>query len=133
MGKGPENFFPGRGVGGSGDIENSGKDAPQVAIQRGDILVKGDRSDGGGGIAPNARQLPQLGQVAGQLSAKLTDDDLGGAMQVAGAAVVAQALPGRENALFGGGGQGLKVGELFQPALIIGDDGFNACLLEHDF
>ena len=83
--------------GGQGHIRLAGKQArnhPQnVSIDGGNPQPEGDRTDRTGGVLPDARQLPQRGKVGGQPAAEPLHYDLRGMLEVAGAAVVAQALP----------------------------------------
>ena len=57
----------------------------------------------------------------------------GGTVEVAGAGVVAETFPEFEDAGQRGTGKGGGSGKSFQPTLVVGDDGFDAGLLEHDF
>ena len=54
-------------------------------------------------------------------------------MQEAGAAVVAEAAPGGEDFVFGGGGEGFDGREFLHPVGVVFEDGGDAGLLQHDF
>ena len=112
--------------------KDAAQDALQVAVQGNGIVAEGDAGDGGCRIVPHARQQQQPLRSAGQLPAQLLDDVAGGLMEVAGASVVAHPLPGLEHPVQVRFGQGLHRGEGGQEAVVVGQDGLNARLLQHD-
>jgi len=57
---------------------------------------------------------------------------LGEFVEIAGARVVAEAFPKFEDACFGRGGEGGEIGEGFEPAGEVGQDGFDLRLLQHE-
>ena len=61
------------------------------------------------------------------------DDFLSAGLEVAGSAVVAEALPAAQNLLGFGGGEGLDCWEMVEEAFEVGDDGEYLSLLEHRF
>lgn len=63
----------------------------------------------------------------------LVHDRLGTFMQQVGAAVVAESLPEVQHVVYRGGGEALDIGEAVKEAVVIGNDGGDGGLLEHDF
>ena len=53
--------------------------------------------------------------------------------QISGARIIAEALPGMENIILGGGGQDSDGRKAPQPFIIIWNDSRNLGLLEHEF
>ena len=51
---------------------------------------------------------------------------------MAGARVVAEVLPGLEDVVLAGPCEGLHIGEALEKPLVVGDDGVDPGLLEHD-
>ena len=68
-----------------------------IAIEDCDALAMSLREDGGGGAAADAGQRDELLQRARQLAVVICDTGLCGALQVAGAAVVAEPGPAGEH------------------------------------
>jgi hypothetical protein len=56
----------------------------------------------------------------------------GSRTEVSGARVIAKALPGAKDLLFGSSRQGGEIGETPQPLIIIREDGGDLRLLEHE-
>ena len=54
-------------------------------------------------------------------------------MQIARAAVIAQAAPGCEHLLLRRGGQAFDGGKTLQKKMVVGNNGFHPGLLQHDF
>ena len=82
---------------------------------------------------PHAGQGEDVGVGAREDAAVAFHDHAGGGLNVAGAAVVAEALPRLEQVLLGRGGDGGHVGEAFHPAQEIPDAPVHLRLLHHDF
>jgi len=61
------------------------------------------------------------------------DDFLCGTVEIARAGVVAEAGPGFEDGGFGRSGEGANGGKSGEETLVVGEDGGDAGLLEHDF
>lgn len=133
LGEGPEGFLGVGGVDGGVDEAESGEDAGDVAIEDGGAGVVGDGGDGTGGVSADPRELQQVGDVVGDVAGVVGDDGFGGGVEVAGAAVVAQALPEGEYFLFVGVGEVLDGGAGGDEAGEVGQDGGDLGLLEHGF
>ena len=106
--------------------------ALDVAVQYRAAFVLGQRADRGGGGTADAGQFEYLFELARKFAVMFFDDDLRGAMQVAAARVIAEAAPVREHLLFGRGGECGDGRERCDEALVIGDDGGDLRLLQHD-
>ena len=102
---------------------------PSTAATR---LPKAMLSDRPGRVGAHAGQLPEIVHLGGDHAAGSAHDDAGRLMEVAGAGIVAEALPGLEDAVLAGPGERPHVGKLLQEPLVVGDDRVDAGLLEHD-
>ena len=122
---------------GCGDVigagEKPGHHAQNISVHRRLRQTEGDGRDGARGIVPDARELPQLGRRGRQLAAVMFREEQSGFPEIAGAAVITEALPELQQAVLRNGGQRRNIRELSQEALIIGNHGFDARLLQHDF
>ena len=74
-------------------IQQARENADHIAIKNRDRAPKGDAGDGAGGIGSDAGQLEQSLDLRRHFAAELARNDVGGAMQIAGAAVISQAFP----------------------------------------
>ena len=111
----------------------AGEQAFDVAVEDGFFLAEGEDGDGGGGAAPHALERLQPGTVARELPAVLIHDLPRGVVQVARAAVVAEAGPQREYVVIGSGGEAFDIGKAGEEARVILQDGGDLRLLQHDF
>ncbi len=131
-GAGPHVLVEESGAGGCGVVKDAGEDALDIAIDEGFGKVKGDGCDGPGDVGADSGEGAEDSGVGGEAAVVVGGDGDGELVEVAGAAVVAEALPGFEDIQFGGAGKVGPVGEPLHPALVVGDDGGDAGLLEHE-
>ncbi len=108
------------------------EDAPDVGVDDGERPAVGEAQDGGRGVGPEPGQPPERRFLIGDLAAVLPDDGSGRGVQVPGPLIIAQPLPFPEDLPQRGPGQAPHVGEDPEPALVVGDDGRDGRLLEHD-
>src|SRR5690606_15312418 len=92
----------------------------------------GDARDRAGGVVADAGERAQRVEVVGQLAAVALADQPGGAVEVAGAGVVAEPLPRLEHVVERRVGERGERREALDPALVVRDRGLYARLLEHD-
>ena len=114
------------------DREHPGHDPGDVAVDQRRRLAERDRRDRAGGVGADARHLAQAGGVAGQAAAEPRDHLGGAAVQVAGARVVAEPGPRREDVVEGRRRQVGDRREPGHPPLPVRDDGRDPGLLQHD-
>jgi hypothetical protein len=114
------------------DGEDAREHPGDVAVDQGRALAVGDRRDGAGGVGADAGHLAQGRRSARQRAAVALDDVAGAAVQVAGAAVVAEPGPVGEHVVEGRVGEALHRREAPHPALPVGDDRGDPRLLQHD-
>lgn len=132
LGEGPEGRGGGGGIAVEGGIgEEAGKEADDVAVDHSDGEAAGDAADGGGGVGADSGQAGPVFRSDGGGGAG--GEGLGEGVEEAGAAVIAEALPGFEDFLRRGGGEGGKVGEALHPAGEVGENGGDLGLLKHEF
>ena len=113
-------------------IEDAGDDPFHVGVDAGHGQVEGDAGDGGRGVGADTGQGADGFGIGREDAAVFLHDQTGGGQQVAGTGIVAQALPGVQHLLLGGGGQGVQVGEALHPAQKVADAALHLGLLEHD-
>nr|AAO59965.1 GreA [uncultured bacterium] len=111
--------------------ECSGQHPFDVAIEDGHPLAEAERGDGCRGGAPDTGQRGQHLAAARELAAMLHHHRLRTAVQVARAAVVAQAAPEREHVVQRRRGQRLHVGKTLQEPGVVVDHGDHLRLLQH--
>ena len=115
---------------GLGMIAEAGEDPNDVSVNNGGGVILCDGSDGGGGVGADAGEgLPFVGGLGGL---RELDECLGEFVEIAGAAVVAEAFPVFKDGFGGGMGKGFEVREVPHPALEVGQHGFDLSLLEHE-
>ena len=124
-----EGFIGGVAVGG----EHAAEYAFYITVEYGFALVEGEGGDGGGGTAADAAQAFELQTAAGKLPAELFDHLAGGFVQIARAAVIAQARPQAEHGFLFGGGQCGNIGEGSDKTRVVVEHGGDLGLLQHDF
>ena len=111
-------------------VGEAGEDAHDIAVHDCGGIVLRDGADCGGGIGADAGQgLPFLG--SGRLWIE-RDVFLREFVEIAGAAVVAEAFPVFEHIFSGCFGKGFEVGEAFEPAIKVGQHRLDLCLLRHE-
>lgn len=118
-----------------GVVKQAGKDAGHVAIDDGFGKAKGEAGDRASGVGADARKGEDGFRLAGEDACVVADDGLGEFLEVACAAVVAEAFPGAEDGRLASAGEGFEVGESGEPALVVAavEDGSDLGLLKHEF
>lgn len=116
-----------------GNIEEAGNQPARVRFDNGDGSIESESGDGVGGIAADTGKFTNGIDVAGKDSTMSILHDFGGGMEMARAIVIAEALPGVKDCVFGGMSEGGDIREQSEPFIIIGNDGRDLGLLEHDF
>src|SRR5262245_19784508 len=76
------------------DAEPALENAGGVGVDDGLVQAVGDAQYGASRVAADAGQLTYHLRIGGQAAAVLVDDDAGSPLQVAGACVVTEAVPG---------------------------------------
>ena len=115
-----------------GNVGHTGRHAQYVSVHSGHRLSKGDGGHRAGGVLPDAGQLHKLLTGIRKASAMLLHNDPRRFLQVAGAAVVAQALPKLHEFFLFHRRQSLHRGQSLHPARIVGDHRRHTGLLQHD-
>ena len=110
----PQDFASTFRVDGFAEIEQAGEDAGDIGVDDGSGSIESKAGYGAGGVASHTGQRGDGGEVVRQFSAVLCGDLLGGAVQVAGACVVAEALPDVQHVGFAGCGKGRKIRKPFR-------------------
>lgn len=113
--------------------KNTAENAFDVAVQDGFSSVESKGRNGGGGASAYAAERFQVFALRWKRTAELSDDLLRGFVQIARAAVIAQARPQRQHFVLRRGGKRLNGREFFQETRIVVQHGGDLRLLEHDF
>jgi hypothetical protein len=129
---GPELLAPGTRIDRCLQIDEAGEDAGDVRFDDRDRLFEGERGNGIRGISANSGELLNRGQVFRENAGVLFRYGNRCRPQISGAGVVAEALPGVQDVIFGSSGERGEIGEAAKPLFIIGDDGGDLGLLEHE-
>ncbi len=95
-------------------------------------MVESDAGHGAGGVRAETGQSEKGLLGGGDFSAQVLRDDFRGGMQVAGPRIVPHSRPELENALERGSGQVGERREGPEEAIVIGKNGLDASLLEHE-
>jgi hypothetical protein len=113
--------------------EKARQHALHVAIENRDPLAKAERRNRRSGGAADAGQRLQHRATARKCTAMLGHHRLSAGVQVARAAVVAEATPQAHDLVLRRGGQRLHIGESLQKALVVAEHRGHLRLLQHDF
>ena len=116
----------------SANGEQSGKDPRHVGVRGRMAASESEAGHGRGGVFAEAGQPGERREIAGEDSSVVPRDAHGRAAEVAGPRVIAQARPGREDALLPGAGERRKVREPIQERTVPLPDRRDRRLLEHD-
>lgn len=133
VGDGPEVACGGGLIDGGSDGEKPGEDADDVAVDEWGALPEGDGGDGACAVGADAGECEQVVGVVGDGSVVVVDDGDGGGVEIAGAAVVAEALPEVEDVLFIGAGEVGDGGIFLGKSVEVIDHSGDLRLLEHGF
>ena len=130
-------LFPKPPVSGTGSrialqAVHAAQDSHDISVQGGHRLPEGDATNRACGVTANPGQGQYVWQAFGKTAAMVGHDELGGFLQVARAAVVAEPFPQFKHLFRGGGRQGLNLRQIAHPASPVREDGFDLRLLEHD-
>ena len=115
------------------NIKKAGENASGVGFDDGQGFAESENCDGIRRVKADTRQRFQLIGIIRESSAKFFDDYFGTVVEMAGRAIVTQALPGVENVRFSRTGKGANSREPAQPSIIVRDNSAGLRLLEHDF
>ena len=113
-------------------LQDAHGDAQYVAVDGRQRQAEGNRADGAGGIAPDARQRQERCKVGRHLSAEVFNNLAGSLLEIARAVVVAEPLPEFHEELVVAAREARDVGQRFEEARVVRDDGRGARLLQHD-
>jgi hypothetical protein len=131
-GAGPQGTLAGGGLDVVGDVEDTGEDARDVAIDERRAFAERDRCDRPGGVRTDARDLAEVGGARGQGTGDAVGDGLGAGVEVARARVVAEARPRGEDIVEWSIGERAHRRKPRHPAFPVRDDRLDARLLQHD-
>ncbi len=109
------------------------KDARDVAVENWGAGVKGNGSDGAGGVLPDSGQSLQFRYGLGDGSREIGSDFSSGRQQVAGPRVIPQSLPEAEDLLLVRRRESGDGGVSFHKRIIVRDNCRYLRLLEHEF
>ena len=113
------------------DFFQSAKNACDIAVQNWGPAIECDGGDGARGVTADAGKGGQFVHAAGDPAAEISQNPLGGGVEIAGAGIIAQALPKAQNIMLRSHRQRGQVGKGFhKPAEVI-RHGCHLGLLQH--
>ena len=112
--------------------EQPGHDPLDIAVHRRDRPIESDRRDRRRRVVADPGQRAQQCRVVRKASVMRRDDCLRAGVQIAGAGVVAESLPGVQHLVERGGGQRANIGKTRHESVKIGADRRDGRLLQHD-
>ena len=128
----PDSFASSAGVDGLLVIVNAGEQARDVCIDDRHGLIKSESCDGVCGVTADTGKIANRGWIDRQSATMSISHNFRGGVQMASACIIAESLPGVQDVIFRGSGQGAEIGEPTEPVIIIWDHGSDLCLLEHE-
>ena len=128
----PDSFASSAGVDGLLVIVNAGEQARDVCIDDRHGLIKSESCDGVCGVTADAGKIANRGWTDRQSATMSISHNFRGGVQMSSACIIAESLPGVQDVIFRGSGQGAEIGEPTEPVIIIWDHGSDLCLLEHE-
>ena len=111
----------------------TGENASDVAVEDSERSAVGDAENGGSGVAADAGESERGFLRSRKFTGVEADDFFCCAMEIARAGVIAEAGPGFEDGRFGSASESADGGKSGEETLVVGEDGGDAGLLEHDF
>jgi hypothetical protein len=117
----------------AGDSAKASKDASDIAIEDRELFSVGNAEDGGSSVGADTRKGERLLFGLGENAVMFRDDFLGGFLEIACTRVLTKTSPKAKHFLRRRFGEGFDGGKTFQKALVVGNSGDDAGLLQHDF
>lgn len=111
---------------------DAGEDAGDVAVEDRERNIVSDAEDGRRGVAANPGKRERGFQSAWEFAMMASNDFFRRGVEITRATVVTEAGPEAQDFLLRGGGEHVDGGKFFEEAVVIGEDGGNARLLQHD-
>ncbi len=97
------------------------------------LIVEGDTENGRSRVLADSRERQELFALTWKFAAMFGDHLLGGALQIARAAVVAEARPQAQHFFLRSRSKGNNAGKTGEKFFVVGDHRRHARLLQHDF
>ena len=128
----PEDVLHRGGTGIPLDGEKARDDAAGVRVEDRDVRPEGDRGDRPGRRSADPGERLERLHRARHLGAVAGDEDPGGPVKVPRAGIVPESLPRLQDGVQRRPGKGFHIGKFQEKTLVVGSDGFDPGLLEHD-
>ena len=128
----PDSLASLAGIDGLFVIVKAGEQARDVCIDDRHGLIKSESCDGVCGVTADTGKIANPGWIGRQPATMSISHNFSGRVQMASACVITESLPGVQDVIFRGNGQGSKIGEPTEPVIIIWDHGSDLCLLKHE-
>jgi len=112
-------------------IKQPGQNARRVRFHDRNSLIESEAGNGVRYIFTDSRQFPHLIDPVRKFSAMAICDSLAGGVEILGACVVTEALPGMQDIIFRRRGKRREMRETPQPALVIWNYSRDLRLLKH--
>jgi len=131
-GPGPEHFASRTRIDRQLKIDHARQQSRDVRLDDWHSLVEREGGDRAGGITSNPGKSLDRIQSARKPATMFFHHGDGSRTEITCARVIAEALPGVKDLLFGSSRQGGEIGETLHPLIIIWEDGGDLRLLEHE-
>ena len=112
--------------------EESAQDAGDVAIESGGGDPESDTGDGTGGVVTDTWKEDELFRIRRKLAFGKAENSFGQGVKEVSSAIVTEAFPDLENGATWGASEGGPGGKATKPAVVVGKNGRDTCLLGHE-
>lgn len=129
----PKRVLAGRGIDRLSQIKEAAQYSRNIRFDDRHRSIEREGCNRMGGVLANPRKILHFADLPWKSTAMAIDDDFRGGVEISGASVVAEALPGVEHIVLRRARQGRKTREPAQPLFIIGEHGSDLGLLKHQF
>ncbi len=129
----PKRMLARRGIDWLSQIKQPAEYSRNIRFHDRHRLIEGEGCNRMGGVLANSGKISHFADLPWKSTTMAIDDDFRGGVEISGASVVAEALPGVKHIVLRRLGQSSKTREPAQPLFIIWEDGRDLGLLKHQF
>ena len=129
----PKSFAASRRIDWRSNIEQARDHASGVCLNDGNGSIESERRDGIGSVTADPWECANCADLARENSAMSMLHNFRHRMQIMGPIVVAEALPGVQNLIFGSVSKGSEIRKSPEPVAIVRQNARHLSLLKHEF